>query len=243
MIKAAIFDVDGTLLDSMGIWEDAGARFLAWHGITALPGLGKILFPMSLEEGAAYLKAEYAPRAANDRKGHAPSDHGLSGHALLGHALSEQEIIAGVLDVIRDFYYEEAQLKPGAQALLDELAAKNIPMAVATSSDEELVRRAFSRLGISHRFCAIFTCSQVGAGKDSPEIYRQACRYLGAQPQDTWVFEDTLFALKTAAQAGFKTAGVYDGASEGDTEAIRQLADVWLPSLTQTSVLWRAVDL
>ena len=81
MNKGAIFDVDGTLLDSMPIWDDASERFLSGLGVKAEPGLNEIMFRMSLDEGAAYLKSAY------------------------GLDLSEQEIKDGILGVIRDFYF------------------------------------------------------------------------------------------------------------------------------------------
>lgn len=90
MIRGAIFDVDGTLLDSMAIWEDAGARYLKGLGIQAQEDLGKLLFPMSLQEGAAYMKDRY------DLK------------------LSVSQIIEGVGDTVRDYYFYEAPLKNGA---------------------------------------------------------------------------------------------------------------------------------
>ena len=94
MNKGAIFDVDGTLLDSMPIWDDASERFLTGLGVKAEPGLSDIMFRMSLDEGAAYLKSAY------------------------GLDLSEQEIKDGILGVIRDFYFYQAQPKPGPRIFL-----------------------------------------------------------------------------------------------------------------------------
>lgn len=211
MIKGAIFDVDGTLLDSMGIWEDVGVRYLTRAGIAAEPGLGDILFPMSLEEGAAYVKRRYA----------LPE--------------SEQEICSGVLEIVKDFYYQEAPLKEGALELLEELRQREIPMAVATSSDPDHIRAAFCRLEITGYFREIFTCSQVGAGKSSPLIYQKAAECLGTLPGETLVFEDALHAVQTARKAGFLVAGVYDSSSGQVQEEIRKWSDIYLNSLTEFS--------
>ena len=100
MIRGAIFDVDGTLLDSMAIWEDAGARYLKGLGIQAQEDLGKLLFPMSLQEGAAYMKDRY------DLK------------------LSVSQIIEGVGDTVRDYYFYEAPLKKGGSRLFGEIVKK-----------------------------------------------------------------------------------------------------------------------
>ena len=208
LMKAAIFDVDGTLLDSMGIWESVGARYLKSQGIEAEPDLWKIMFTMSIEEGASYLKNQY--------------------HL----AWTESEIVQGVQDIVRDFYYEEAELKPGARELLQYLDGRGVVMALATSSVRSHVEQAFKRLGIWDYFQVMYTCSEVGEGKrESARVYQEASEYLGISPKDTYVFEDVLHALETAKTAGYAVAGVYDSYSEKDQERIRQMSDVYLYSL------------
>ena len=214
MIRGAIFDVDGTLLDSMAIWEDAGARYLKGLGIQAQEDLGKLLFPMSLQEGAAYMKDRY------DLK------------------LSVSQIIEGVGDTVRDYYFYEAPLKNGAADFLGKLSRKDIPMAVATSSKLEHIEAAFKRLNVNQYFQKIFTCSQVGAGKSRPDIYFAAGRYLGTEPRETYVFEDVLHAIETADKAGFKTVGVYDRFSELKQEEIRKHSDIYLEDLTDFQTFW-----
>ena len=94
MTKGAIFDLDGVLLDSMGIWNDLGARYLRSRGLMPEPGLNEILFSMSMEQGAEYLHTHYPL------------------------AQSAAEIEAGIETMLRDFYYNEVHAKPGAAALL-----------------------------------------------------------------------------------------------------------------------------
>lgn len=214
MIRGAIFDVDGTLLDSMAIWEDAGARYLKGLGIQAQEDLGKLLFPMSLQEGAAYMKARY------DLK------------------LSVSQIIEGVGDTVRDYYFYEAPLKKGAADFLEKLSQKDIPMSVATSSELEHIEAAFKRLNVNQYFQKIFTCSQVGAGKSRPDIYLAAGRHMETEPRETYVFEDVLHAIKTADNAGFKTVGVYDRFSESKQEEIRKHSDIYLEDLTNFQTFW-----
>lgn len=208
MIKGAIFDVDGTLLDSMEIWEDAGARYLRRVGVEPEANLSEILYPMTMAEGAEYVKERYQLAFALD------------------------EIIQGVLDTVRDFYFYEAALKPGAKELLLWMKKKNIPVAAATASDREHIKAAFERLGIDGYFRRIFTCSEVGAGKKNPLIYEKAAAYLGAKPGEILVFEDALYALATAKNAGFCTVGVYDRFSEDEQEELSRRADIYLRNLT-----------
>lgn len=205
----AVFDVDGTLLDSMGIWEDVGARYVKSLGKVPEEKLGEILFPMSLEEGAAYVKERYKVPFATD------------------------EIIARVLGIIRDYYYEEAPLKDGAKELLEALYRAGVPMVIATSSEREHVRRAFRRLGIDRYFEKILTCSEIGQGKSSPLIYQRAAETLGMSPGEIWVFEDAFHALRTAKSAGFHTVAVYDKASAKDQKALKNEAEVYVKSLRE----------
>ena len=110
-IRGAVFDIDGTLLDSMKIWNDAGERYLKTCGKKAEDGLADILFEMSMEEGAQYMKDRY------------------------GLEKTIEEISSGVLAAVEGFYRNEAELKPGAQELLEAFASRGIRMTVATSSD------------------------------------------------------------------------------------------------------------
>ena len=124
MIRGVIFDLDGVLLDSMCIWQDLGGQFLRTHGIAPEPGLSELLFSMSMEQGAQYLCRSYP----------------------LG--MSPEAVAAGIQELLRDFYYNCVQPKPGAQALLKFLSTKRIPMAAATSSPRSHVTHALTRTGL-----------------------------------------------------------------------------------------------
>lgn len=202
-------DVDGTVLDSMGIWDVAGSRYIRSLGYKPEPDLDRTLFNMSIPEAALYLKSHY----------------GLSG--------SLQEIMQGTTGIVRDFYYNEVQLKPGTGSFLAMLQDNHLPVIAATSSSRDHVEKAFSRLGIAQYFRRIITSEEAGAGKTKPDIYYLAAGELSAGAEDLCVIEDALFALKTAREAGFKTVGVYDLSSAADTEAIKETADLYLLSLEQ----------
>lgn len=216
MIGGAIFDVDGTLLDSSAVWDDAGAKYLLSIGVTAEEGLGRKLFEMSLDEGAAYMKETYYLQQ------------------------SREEILAGVLQVMEDFYYHEAPLKEGAADFVRSLAERGIPMVIASSSKKEHIEAAMVRLGIRHHFRHIFTCSEVGIGKHHPKIFLEAAEFLGSTPEDICVIEDGFYAMKTAKAAGFRVLGVYDEASSADWEEIRKTADFAVKDLTRFDMFWEA---
>lgn len=218
MIQAAIFDVDGVLLDSLGIWWELGARYLRSRGLVPREGLGQTLFPMSLPEGAAYLKENYA----------LPE--------------SPAEIRQSIQTLLREFYLREVQPKPGAPEALAFLRCRGIPMALATTSPRMLVQPALERTGLLPFFSALLTTDEVGQEKNSPAIYRQAARALAARPDSTLVAEDSLYALQTAAGAGFVTMGVFDPMGEPDQQGLAQAADIWVSSLEELPACWSLLN-
>lgn len=168
---------------------------------------------MSIPEGADYLKETYML------------------------PLSAEEIRQGILDVVRDFYCQEVLLKPGVFSFLQEMKTRGIPMVIATSSDRSYLETAFRRLGVDSFFERIFTCEEAGAGKESPKIYLDAAACLKLAPEEIWVFEDALFAAKTAKQAGFRVVGVYDESSKTNEEKLRKLCDTYIRNFTEKNSL------
>lgn len=216
-ISGAIFDVDGTLLDSMGIWRDAGARYLETQGLAAEPDLAGILFPMTLEEGSAYLKEKYKL------------------------AVSEKEIQAGVIGVISDFYRHEVKTKPGVRQFLNNLRMNGVSMVAATTGDKELIECAFQRLNILTYFDKIFTCNELGTNKRSPYIYQTAADYMKTGVSETCVFEDVLFALQAAKSGGFKSVAVEDRESLKDKANIAAQADYYMTDFTDFEKFWEFI--
>lgn len=206
-IRGAIFDVDGTLLDSMKIWDQAGARYLKSLDKEPEPDLNRILFTMSLADGAVYIKGAYDLTETTE------------------------EIQQGILDIVDAFYRDEAQAKAGVRELLAALSAKGVAMTVATSSDKRQIRTALERLDLAKYFQELFTCGEVGGSKNEPEIFHRAAALMGTTPENTCVVEDGLYAVRTANKAGYYTIGVYDASSRDDWQDLQKEADLALESL------------
>ncbi len=209
MIKGAIFDVDGTLLNSMCIWENVGEKFLRSIGIEAEKNLRDKVKEFSLYQTACYFKSEY------------------------GVELSTDEIMNGINKLIEDFYLNTAELKDGVADFLKELKENNVKMCVATATEKYLVESALKRCGVLDYFSEIFTCNIVGHGKDEPIIYREATKHLNVDKKDIIIFEDAFYAIKTAKADGFTVAAVYDSAESNKNE-VKAISDFYFTDFSDT---------
>ena len=201
-ITGAIFDLDGTLLDSMFIWENVGEQYLCSLGIRPREDIHETLRNMSMAQGAEHIQKVYCVEKTSE------------------------EIIAGVNAIVEHFYTDEVQLKDGVAEFLRCLAENGVKMCIATATDKYLVEAALTRLGVKKYFAEIFTCSGVGHGKDEPHIYEVACRQLGTPKENTLVFEDAVYAIETAKDAGFPVAGVYDAGE--NQEKVQEMSDFYI---------------
>ncbi len=211
-LKGVIFDVDGVLLDTMHVWTDAGARYLQSLGVTAEEGLGDKLFTMTVDMGAVYVKERY------------------------GLSQSAEEITKGINGVVAGYYANEAAFKPGAQKLLAKLREAKIPMTIASSTTEEYIRTAFDRLGYTEYFAEILSCVQRKTSKEEPRIFFEAMEIMGTAPDETWLFEDGLYSVKTAKKTGLKTIGVYDSVSEKEQAELAETVDIYVRSLEELDI-------
>lgn len=208
-IEGAIFDMDGTLIDSMYIWDIVGIRYLENMGITPAPGLREQLRPLSLNQAAAYFQKHCLP------------------------SLTIAEILDGLSHIVEREYCTHVPLKPGVTALLEHLTRKQVPMAVATATDRKIVEQVLTRLNIRHYFSAIFSCLEYGTGKDQPLIFEKALQFLGTKKERTIIFEDALHAITTAKKAGFPVVGVFDQSESINEQQIVALCDTYCLSLEE----------
>lgn len=205
MVKFAIFDLDGTLLDSSEMWRTLGARYLTALGKTPEDGLTEEMKELSLPEGARYLHERY------------------------GLSYSPEEIVRHLTRMIEQFYTSEVRLKDDAAKLLAALRAHCVHMSVATAGDERLGMGALARLGVGDFFAGSVSCLNYGS-KTSPDVFLAAADLIHALPEETIVFEDSLFAVKTAKRAGFVTAAVKDISEHNQTE-LKRVSDFYAEQL------------
>ncbi len=203
--NCAIFDFDGTLFDSMYLWDTAAENYLMLQGKAARPDIREKVRKLSLFEAAEYMKEAYC----------------LAGTA--------EEITCGVNQVIEHSYRDEVLPKTGVIPFLQEMRRREMQICIATATDRRLIEAALYRCGMEEFFDAIFTCGEVGHGKNEPEIYRCAMEHFGAQRGNTIIFEDAVHAVRTAKQDGFTVAAVFDE-SEKNPDAVMALADFYFES-------------
>lgn len=208
MIRAFIFDLDGTLLDSMDEWDTIGYEYLRGKGVQHIPDtLRETIKPLSMAQTAQLFIDEY------------------------GICLPPQEICDEINMLVENMYRHEVQLKAGVKEFLR--AHRHIPMAVATATDRHLVEAALQRLGIDGCFRFILTSTEVGNSKQSPDIFLQAAQRLGVDIGEALVFEDALHAIRTAKLAGFPTVGIYEPCFEQEAEEIKRYADQYVRNLNE----------
>ena len=198
----AIFDLDGTLVDSMGYWTMLAEEYLRSQGVAQIP-----------PELTARIEAMTVPESA-----------ALFAEEFLLHKTA-REITSEMYARIEAHYRQDVPLLPGRREYLDRLRRDGVRMCVASSTAAALVELCLERLGIRDDFEFALSCEQVGADKDRPDIYLEAARRFGAAPEKIAVYEDALYAAKTAKRAGFYLVGVREKTAAGQWEALRALAD------------------
>lgn len=197
--KFAIFDMDGTLIDSMSYWKNLASEYLRNKGITEISeDILERIKPMTMSESAALFKQEFS----------LPGD-------------PETEMNA----MMEQHYREDIPLKKGVQNYLQKLHSDGVCMCVASATAERLMEACLIRLEVRDYFAFLLSCETVGAGKRSPIVYHESAKRLGAAPADTAVYEDALYAVQTAKDAGYYVIGVHDDSISHNWKVIEQIAD------------------
>lgn len=203
-IKGAIFDLDGTLLDSMDVWNDVDRTFFARRGREVPEDFIMAITPLGFEAAAAYTVKRFH----------------------LGE--KEEDIIAEWYELAREAYAEKVVLKPFAKEYLDILRKRNVRMAAATASDISLFGPCLAHNEILDYFDTIVTVRDVKRGKGFPDIYNLAAERIGLSAGECAVFEDILKGIEGAKAGGFLAVGMEEKHSAYEKEKIQEAADIYI---------------
>ena len=212
-VDGIIFDFDGTLMDTTYIWRNMASNYIRSKGKTPKEDLDLAVKRFNVFEATEFLKREYNLDKTVD------------------------ELIDEFNSLAEREYAETAQPKPGVLSALEEINSLGIKMCVATTNVTSLVKAAAVRCGIDKYFSTYFSGTQLRINKDTPRIYELAAEHLGTKKENTWVFEASLYAVKSAKNGGFNVAAVFDSDSSCDWGEMNKTADVCIDSMSE----WRRI--
>ena len=206
-MKAAIFDMDGTLIDSLMLWDvmwsTFGERYLHDKSFVPSPEDDKKVRTLTLKDAMHLIHINY--------------NLGESG----------EELLALANTIINDFYANSVELKSGVREFLEHCQSKGVRMCIASATAPELLDVALKHCDIETYFSKVFSCGTIGKGKEEPDIFLQAAEFLGAEIKETWLFEDSLTAIETAVKIGMPTVGIYDRYNFGH-DRMKQIATEYI---------------
>ena len=203
-IKAAIFDLDGTLIDSMWVWDKIDIDYLSSRGYQVPDNLKDEINHLSFEQCATYFKKRFNIDS------------------------SEEDMLKEWNNSAYNYYANIVSMKKGAREILDYIKNRGIKIGLATSNNHSLINATLEHNKITHYFDSITTTNEVSKGKNHPDVYLLAAQKLGVNPQDCIVFEDILEAVRGAKAANMKVIAVYDEAALYQREALEKTADKYI---------------
>ena len=208
-INAVIFDMDGTLIDSTGLWHEIDKMFFAKRNMDLPKDYAQKIVHLGLRKAAELTKELYGIKETPD------------------------EIILEWRQMSLDMYRNDVELKPGALDILNLFKNAGLKLSIATANDEELYMPCIERLGIGKYFDYIADVNSSKEGKNSAKIYLDLTEKMNSKPENTLVVEDMPTCIKTVHDAGFITVAVYDEASEKFDDEKRSNSDLFINNFNE----------
>lgn len=199
--KLIIFDCDGTLLNSMPMWDHVGTEYILSQGITPPEDMEQKLISKTLEQSGEYYIQE------------------------LGLKKTVEEYLEDIYAFVDHKYRYELELKPGAKDFVRRMVQSGKKVCILTTTGRPCVEAAMQHHGLDVLIPTIFTCDELGMGKTKPDIYRYVADQMGETPESTLVFEDAPFAIQNAKEAGCSVVSVYDKSAKSGEALIAEYAD------------------
>lgn len=211
-VKGVIFDCDGTLLDSMGIWQSLEIKIAQESGIALTEEERVVLNTNTPVQTARYFHEKY------------------------GIGANPQEILSFMDEVLEAFYRHEVEPRRGAVELVEELKRRKVHMTIVSSSPGSLLRLGLERVGIYSCFEEVISSCDMGISKRGPLAILRAQAKMHTEPEETWGFEDSLYAAEVLADQHFGAVGIYDTDEAGTIEQLEQVCDVVLRELDELDI-------
>lgn len=213
-MKYALFDCDGTLLDSMPMWLNLATDVMAGYGVDLPREAERETASMSHEDAAKFYADTFL-----DGKG-------------------AEELAHKFTETLEKNYRERLALKPHVREVLDALRKKGVPMAVASSTDAYLLEMCLKRLGLLDYFLFVQTVDNSGYSKNSDDYFRHACDKLGCAPEDVLFFDDALYALERAKKNGLVTVAVQDDTQMDHDAEIHAAGVHYINDFSEVNLDW-----
>lgn len=210
-ITGAIFDFDGTVFDSMHIWKGVKFQFFDRIGLVLNEEQREEFKKLFLLDAIELAKTRF------DLK------------------MTDKELFDEFFTLIKEKYLADTKPKNDIIEFLEKLKAKGVKMGIATATGEPALIAVLEKFNMLHYFEGIYSTYTVGASKTEPKVYDVVLNELGTEKQTTWIFEDALYAAKTAKKAGYNVVGICDK-SEPEQEELKNLVDIYIHNYSELDI-------